>query len=152
MAAIVRPASLLSGAGEGPASRDSVWAQLYHAKTTDTEPAWQAVADHFPDADPYYHNLAKQGLVRYYFFRSREFDRAIEPLTELADLGDSQPEFQAFGIAGLVVAHARLGHIEQALVEYGRLSAPMLQRLEQRDPPLAELLDETVEQLNQPVN
>lgn len=150
VAAISRPGSLLDGAGEGPPPRDSVWAQLYHAKSADTEPAWQAVAAHFPDADPYYHNLAKQGLVRYYFFRSREYDRAIQPLAELADLGDAQPEFQTFGIAGLVIAHAKLGDIDQALLEYGLLSASMLQQLEQREPALAELLDETVEQLNGP--
>jgi len=152
VAAILRPPSLLTGAGEGPPPRDSVWAQLYHAKRVDTEPAWQAVATHFPDADPYYHNLAKQGLVRYYFFRSREYDRALQPLTELADLGDAQPEFQTFGIAGLVIADAKLGHFDQALQEYSRLSAPMLQQLEQREPALAELLDQTVDQLNGPAN
>jgi serine/threonine-protein kinase len=152
MAAMQRPASLLAGAGEGPPPRETAWAQLYHAKRADTVPAWSAVADYFPDADPYYHNLARQGLARHYFFRTREYDRAIQPLTELADLGDSQPEFQAFGIAGLVVAHAKQGQIERALQEYGRLSAPMLQQLEQREPSLAELLDETVVQLNKPAD
>jgi serine/threonine-protein kinase len=144
----MRPASLLADAAEGPPKRDTVWAQLYHAKRVDTEPAWQAVRAHFPSADPYYHHLAQQGLVRYYLFRSGESDRALEPLQELADLGSAEPEFQAFGIAGLVVAHAQAGRVEAARNEYSRMTASMRDQLQQRDSQMAELLDDAIQRMD----
>ena len=51
--------------------------ELYQAKNVDTEAAWQAVMTYFPNASPYYHNLAKQGLV--YHFGKEEYDKALKP-------------------------------------------------------------------------
>ncbi len=146
LAAVTRPRSLLAGAQSGPARRDNVWAQLYHAKRVDTEAAWNAVAEYFPNEDAYFHNLAKEGLARHFLF-TQQYDRALAPLQELANLGAPQPTFQAFGIAGLVVAQAGLGDVTNARNSFGQLTPPKLEQLRQHDPQLAELLDQTLVQL-----
>ena len=127
-----------------------MWAQLYQAKTVDTEAAWQAVQLHFPQADPYFHNLARQGLANYYLFRSQEYEKAIGPLRDLASLGDSNPALEAFGIAGLVVAEAKLGNIDAARNENSRLDAPMRTTLEERSPRLYDALQATLSDLERP--
>ena len=133
----------------GPPSLSSMWAQLYQAKTVDTKAAWEAVQLHFPEADPYYHNLAKQGLAQYYL-RAADYDDARGPLRDLAQLGSSNPSLAAFGIAGLVVAEANLGNIEAARNENSRLTSDMRANLQQRSPQLAELLDEALRDLESP--
>jgi hypothetical protein len=146
---LLRPRSLLAGATSGPPSLGSVWAQLYQAKTVDTEAAWQAVQLHFPQADPYFHNLARQGLANYYLFRSPdEYEKALRPLHDLANLGESNPGLEAFGIAGLVVAEAKLGNIERARNENSRLDTPMRMMLEERSPRLYDALQATLSELD----
>jgi hypothetical protein len=145
-AALTRPVPLLAGAQHGPAAfPDSVWQQLLHAKRVNTEDAWLAALNH-SQADYYHQRLAKEGLAYYYLTRRQEFDKAIKPLQELADLGDSQPAFRAFGIAGLVVAYANLGQIELADQENSRLTSEMRALLRQHAPLMADLLDEMTEQ------
>jgi serine/threonine-protein kinase len=145
LAAISRPKPLLADAETGPAPRDSVWAQLYQAKMVDTESAWR-IAKEFPSATTLHQNLARQGLVYHYFSRAR-YDEAMEPLEELAALGDTEPIFQAFGIAGLVVANAHLGEDEQAYQENQRLGPDKRALLEEQAPRMAELLDEAIDVL-----
>jgi serine/threonine-protein kinase len=145
-----RPPSLLAGATSGPPPQGSVWAQLYQAKTVDTEAAWKAVQLHFPQADALFHDLAKQGLANYYLFRSQEYDKAIRPLHDLASLGDSNPALQTFGIAGLVVAEAQLGNIDEARNENSRLNSQMRTTLEERSPRLYEALEAALDDLNPP--
>jgi serine/threonine-protein kinase len=147
LAAISRPDSLLADAQSGPAPRDSVWAQLYQAKMVDTEPAWLAVERNFPNAGAYYHNLAKQGLVYHYFQKTQDYEKAIEPLEQLAGLGAGQPLFQAFGIAGLVVAYANLGEDELAYNENQRLSPDTRALLQQHAPRMADLLNDALDDL-----
>ena len=65
--------------------------------------------------------LAQQGLAQYYLFRSQEYEKAIGPLHDLADAGESYPALEAFGIAGLVVAEAKLGDMREARDEMSRL-------------------------------
>ena len=144
IAAWTRPPSLLAGAQNGPAKRDTVWAQLYHAKMADTEAAWQAVIDHFPSppTDEYYHHLARQGLAYCYLIRTREYEKALTPLGELAALGEAWPAFQAFGIAGRVVAYAKLDQIAEARMEYSRFTPAMRTLLRQQSPPMADLLEQ----------
>jgi len=138
------PRSPWQGAQLGPAKRSSVKAQLYQAKDVDTEAAWRAVIDNFPDAGPYYHNLARQGLVLHYFkSQVQEYEKALKPLQELA----AQPDFQAFGIAGLVVAYANLGDSEQAYYENSLLSSEMRATLIKQSPTMAALLNEALSQL-----
>jgi serine/threonine-protein kinase len=143
LAALTRPRSLLAGASVGPPPQESVWAQLYLAKDVDTEDAWKAVYKYFDDEPVYYHNLARQGLAYYFLERTQNYDRAIEPLTELA----SQPDFKAFGIAGLVVVYTRLGDDEQADLENQQLSPEMRATLKQQSPRMAELLQDALKEL-----
>jgi eukaryotic-like serine/threonine-protein kinase len=133
------PRSLWAGAQLGPPRQDTEWAQLYQAKQVDTEAAWRAVIINFPNASPYYHNLAKQGLV-YHYFRTQEYEKAIRPLEELA----AQPDFKSFGIAGLVVAYTNLNDDERAYVENQRLSTEMRAKL---SPTMATLLNEALDEL-----
>jgi serine/threonine-protein kinase len=147
---LTRPPSLLAEATSGPGRLGSVWAQLYQAKTVDTEAAWQAIELHFPEADRYFHNLARQGLANYYLFRSQQYDKAVGPLRDLAGLGDTNPALEAFGIAGLVVAQAKLENIEQARNENSRLDSPMRTMLEERSPRLYEALEQTLADLERP--
>jgi serine/threonine-protein kinase len=148
LAYLLRPRPLLGGNGEELPSRNTVEAQIYHAKIVNTEAAWQAVGTYFPAADAYCLNLAKQGLVYYYFFRSQEFDKAIGPLHDLADkTGDG--EFRAFGLAGLVVAEAKVGHPDQAREENGRLTSDMRNLVRDRMPRLDALMQQTLTDLGQ---
>jgi eukaryotic-like serine/threonine-protein kinase len=143
----LRPRPLLADARDGLPSLGTVWAQLYHAKSVNTETAWEAVERYFPDADPYYRNLAKQGLVYYYFFRTQEFDKAVRPLHELADLGSTDP-LHPFGVAGLVVAYQKLGRIDEAREESGLLTSAMRAIVRERMPRMDELLTQSLNELD----
>jgi hypothetical protein len=142
-AAMLRPHNLLSQAESGPAPSADVRGQLYHAKMVDTPAAWQAVARYFPDAGEYYHNLARQGLVNYYLSRSADFEKAIPPAEELANV--QQSGFQAFGIAGLVVAYTHLGDDDDAYDANERLGPEMRASLEQSVPEMSRLLNEALD-------
>jgi hypothetical protein len=146
IAALSRPESLLAGAQSGPPQFDNVWRQLYHAKLVDTEAGWLAAAHH-PDASAYCQNLAKQGLAYYYLHShdSHKYEKAIEPLEELA--GATLPDFQAFGIAGQVVAYANLGEDEKAYGANQRLSTEMRTSLSKQSPQMFELLNKTLDEL-----
>jgi hypothetical protein len=145
LATVNRPKPLLAGVDSGPPQSDDVWGQIYHAKMVDTEEAWRAVIDYFPDAGEYYHDLARQGLVYYYLSRPQEVRKAIRPLEELA--ASSQSSLQAFGIAGLVVAHAQMGEVDRANQANQRLSSEMRTVLEEQAPRMATLLGETLQKL-----
>jgi serine/threonine-protein kinase len=145
LAAVTRPDPLLAGARLGPPRSPDVWGQIYHAKTVDTEEAWRAVERYFGDAPPYYHNLARQGLVYHYLTRTAEYNKALKPLQELA--GSSDSTLQAFGNAGLVVAYARLGKPDLAHRANQQLSTPMRAALEEQAPRMAGLLNEALARL-----
>jgi hypothetical protein len=142
IAAYTSPGSLWRGAQLGPPVLNTPWAQLYHAKQVDTEEAWRAVMTNFPHAGSYYDNLAKQGLA-YHYLRSGEYNKALRPLEELA----ADPDFQTFGVAGLVVALTNLNDDERAYDENQRLSADMRTALSQRSPAMAAMLDEALDTL-----
>lgn len=146
LATLFRPPSLLAGVQSVVPASDSVWGQLYQAKMVDTENAWLAVEANFPNASPFQRNLAKQGLI-YHYFRTREYDKAMEPLQELADLGSTDPLFRAFGIAGLVVAHVKLDDLQAAYDENAKLTSGMRTLLQQQAAPMNQLLDEALKQL-----
>jgi len=149
LAVMSRPDSLLADAQSGPPPADSVWGQLYQAKMVDTEGAWLAVERYFGDARTYayHHNLAKQGLAFHYLQKSHDYEKAIKPLEELADLGVRQPLFQAFGIAGLVVAYANLGEDELAYNENQRLDPAARALLQEQAPRMADLLNDALDEL-----
>jgi serine/threonine-protein kinase len=141
-AALTGPRPLWAGAPPGPPKEKNVWAQLYQAKQVDTEAAWRAVGDHFSDANPYCLNLARQGLV-FHYFRAQKYEKAIDPLKELA----AQRDFKPFGIAGLVVAYTHLNDDEQALGEYELLSTQLRMELTQQSPTMAGLLSDALDEL-----
>ncbi len=136
------PRSLWAGAKVGPPKEDSVWGQLYQAKDVDTETAWRAVNDYFPDAPEYARNLAKQGLA-YHFIHTQEYNKAIKPLQELV----ATPEFHSFAIAGLVVVYVNLGDNYRADEENQRLNSDMRVALEKQSPTMALLLKDATDEL-----
>jgi serine/threonine-protein kinase len=142
LALLTGPRSLLAGGQAGPAERDSVWKQLYQAKYANTERAWQAVITNFPNDSQYAHNLARQGLV-YFYFSKGDYAKALHPLEELA----AQQDFKAFGLAGQVVAFANLEDDERAFRANERLTPDMRATLEQQTPTMAEYLIKAREQL-----
>jgi serine/threonine-protein kinase len=142
-AAILRPHHLLAQAESGPAPSADVRGQLYHAKLVDTEAAWLAVVKYFPDAGEYYHHLARQGLVQHYLSRSADYEKSLAYSQDLANA--SQPGFQAFGIAGLVVAHTHMGDDVSAYDANARLSPEMRASLEQSAPEMWRLRNEALD-------
>jgi serine/threonine-protein kinase len=146
LAALARPTSLLDGAQAGPPPRDTIWQQIYHAKMVDTEKAWIAARDHpDPNARPYHRNLALQGLAYFYLLRTQDAQKAIEPLSQLAASGT--PQFQAFGIAGLVAAYADEYRDEEAYYENMRLSTEDRALLQEQEPRMAALLINALDEL-----
>jgi len=144
-AAMLRPPSLLGVVQSGPKRRDDVWGQVYQAKLVDTEEGWLAVEKNFPDADEYYHHLARQGLVNYYLTRTQDYEKAIEQCNEL--VATSKPDLQAFGYAGLVVANVHLDDYEHAMYANQRLTREMRDLLDQKAPRMARLLDDALDEL-----
>jgi hypothetical protein len=142
IAALTRPASLLDGAQNRPPRLKDVWRQLYLAKLVDTDAGWLAVGEYFPDASNYCRGLAKQGLA-YWYLGKHQYEKAIEPLKELA----AQSDFKAFGVAGLVVAYANLGDDEKANVANGQLSIEMRESLRKQSPQMSELLNKTLDEV-----
>jgi eukaryotic-like serine/threonine-protein kinase len=143
-ALLIRPRSLLAGAHAGPPRAANVWAQLYQAKIADSEAGWLAIDEYFDNQDEYYHYLAMQGLA-YFYLRQREYGKAVKPLQELASQGD--PALQAFGIAGLVVAHTNLDDDPEASRENERLTPAMRAKLNDKSPRMKELLDKALDEL-----
>jgi hypothetical protein len=70
-------------------------------------------------------------------------EKAIEPLEELA----RQSDFQAFGIAGLVVVYTNLGEDEKANEENARLTVEMRKSLSQQSPQMFEMLTKALDEL-----
>jgi serine/threonine-protein kinase len=144
-AAVLRPSSLLASAQRGPEQSDDVWGQLFQAKLVDTEDGWLAVEKNFPDADSYFHNLAREGLIYYYLAQTQDYEKALQKSEELA--AAAKPDFQAFGFAGLVVANSHLGDYEQAVYANQSLTPEMRDVLSQQAPRMARLLDEALDEL-----
>jgi hypothetical protein len=149
-AALMRPPQLLRDAPYASAGYGNVWTQLLHAKKFNTEAAWLAAVNH-PGADPkehpYHSRLARKGLAYYYLTRGQDYEKAIKPLQELAQLGESQPASSTFGIAGLVVAYANLGDLEKADQENSRLTPEMRVDLQDDSPQMADLLEEAIDHI-----
>ncbi len=141
IAMLTRPPYLLAGAQAGPPMLENVMAQLYHAKQVDTEAGWRA-AINFPKASVYYQNLGKQGLA-YYYIRTHQYDKALEPLEDLA----ARSDFQAFGIAGLVVVYTQQGEDDKASDANEQLTQDMRASLAQQTPQMAELFHKALNEL-----
>jgi len=125
-----RPEPLLAGAEPTQIpKRETVWRQLYQAKTADSELAWQSVWRYFPE-ETYAIQLAKQGLVRYYLWQTGEYNKALPLLAELAT--QAEPEPRAFGLAGQAIVASLQGNQEQALKWFALLTPELSDRLDSR--------------------
>jgi eukaryotic-like serine/threonine-protein kinase len=147
LAALSQPRSLLDGVQAGPPTQDTAWQQIYHAKTVDTEEAWEAVLNR-SDATQYQKSLARQGLVYRYLTRAQSyvsFEKALAHLQQLAS--SAQRSFQVFGIAGLVVAYAGLNEDEEAYKANQRLTAEDQALLLEQAPRMAELRETAIDEL-----
>lgn len=115
--------------------------QLFHAKMVDTPAAWQAVWTlHGEEADPFEINQAKQGLARYYM-RAEDYEKALDPLLELADVPSAQHTTRTFAYVALAVAYAELGNDEKARL-YKQQVTPTDLRNMQTDPELLARFEE----------
>ncbi|MEN6558640.1 MAG: serine/threonine-protein kinase [Thermoguttaceae bacterium] len=96
------PTWLLANAEASPPpieKKATVLAQWYQASQINTEEAWQSVIDFFP-SKKYFVLRAKQQLALIYLLRKENYDRAMAIFEDLSNLGDEEPELQAFGLAG----------------------------------------------------
>jgi eukaryotic-like serine/threonine-protein kinase len=115
--------------------KDNVREQYGYAMFMDDpareEAAWRAVIDYFRDPSPdglLFQRRAKQQLARLYL-RSDRYDQALPLLGELAELGESEPQFVAFGLAGQCAVHYRQDNHKQAL-EHLRALEPVREHLD----------------------
>lgn len=130
LAVLRQPEPLLAGAEPTQIpKRETVWRQLYQAKTADSELAWQSVWRYFPD-ETYAIQLAKQGLVRYYLWQTGEYNKALPLLAELAT--QAEPEPRAFGLAGQAIVLSLQGEQEEALERFALLTPELSDRLDSR--------------------
>ena len=143
---------LRGGAAPTIPRRDSVEAQLYHAKMTNSPAAWRSVEQFFPEADDYPLQLARQGLVRYYLMVSQEYQRALQEvrLLEEASLADpSNERLAAFVFAAKCIASANLGHTAEAQAALDQLTSNSRDLLRTSERQLSDLLNSSTALLNQ---
>ncbi|MEN1680735.1 MAG: serine/threonine-protein kinase [Planctomycetota bacterium] len=138
VASATRPKPLLSGAAHGVVEKPDVLRQVFHAKTAPTEAAWLAVAERFPEANPYYHYLADQNLVDLYLRRQR-YDEALRVCRRLALLGDGYAEFRLFGLAGVVVCEEIRGEQASAVEALDQFPTNGVAELEETAPQMASM-------------
>jgi serine/threonine-protein kinase len=141
---VTRPRSYLAGEPVARVeARGSALAQLFHAKMVPSEAAWKAVWEKFPAEDRYVHDLAREGLVRYYLFLTQEYAKALPYLQQLLESSSAaaadSPQ-RAFAYAGLCVANQRLGRFEAAAEAASHLTSEMKLRLERSDDAMFRLL------------
>ncbi|TWU22680.1 serine/threonine-protein kinase [Bythopirellula polymerisocia] len=126
----VRPRFVLEGTSATTIpKRDSPAAQLFHAKMTESEAAWRAVWENFPDADAYYKQLAEQGLVRHFLFDSPQYDQALSLATKLAEEGQTDDPLRAFALAARFVSLEQLGRQREAREIYSQITPSMKDQL-----------------------
>lgn len=131
------PRDLLADARAAILKQDSANNQFLVAQLqlTNREAWLKSVEQYFPQ-DRYYVPRAKQELVRLYLQQHRERE-ALALCEELASLGEGEPEFCAFGLAGQAVALTGLGQVDRAAAALAALY-PLRQKL---DPQMARLME-----------
>lgn len=141
---ITRPRSYLAGEPTTRVEvRDSALAQIFQAKMAPSEAAWKAVWEEFPDGDPYIHDLAREGLVRYYLFLTQDYGKALPYLMRLANspfAAAPDSHLRAFAYAGLCIVNQRLGRFEESATAASRLTPEMRDLLRRTDDPMWRLL------------
>ncbi len=151
LGAVTRPRFYLAGRTQVSTvpKRSSAWAQLYHAKLTESEAAWLAVEKEFPQAPTYLHQLAKKGLVRHYLIVTGEPKEALPVLRDLRQMAISEksPSMEAFAAAGLCIANQQLGRLAKAQEAQGQLTADMRDKLRRRESQLYSVLQTSLGKL-----
>jgi hypothetical protein len=95
-------------------------------------------------------NLALRGLAYFYLERADAFEKALDPLEDLANLPEGDLYFRAFGTAGLVIAYTNLGRWEEASQQRGLLTEEMETELRTRDASrMSARLDQAIKALEQ---
>jgi hypothetical protein len=139
-----RPRSYLAGSPVVHVQeRESPLAQLFHAKMAPSEAAWMAVWEMHPTADPYIHDLAREGLVRFYLFTTQDYAKALPYLRQLADsagAAEQNSPLRAFAYAGLCVVNQRLNRLQEASEAYAQLTIEMMDTLRRSDDAMYRLL------------
>ncbi len=130
LAWVSRPRFVLEGSQSATIpKRDSPAAQLFHAKMTESEAAWRAVWEYFPEADGYYQQLAEQGLVRHYLFDSPQYGQALSLAKQLAEEAQTNESLRAFALAAQLVSLEQLGQVGEAREVYSQLTPAMKDHL-----------------------
>jgi hypothetical protein len=139
-----QPAPLLATVQAGPPRRANPLAQLYHAKTVDSEAAWLSVLEYYPDADEHIRNWVTEGLVRHYLYRG-EYEKAIPHLEQLASTSSEGTMSHAFTFAGLTIAYTALSQRDLAAEALEQITPEVRIMLADYDPQLEELFRATLE-------
>ena len=135
LALVARRPYVLSESEPQVADYDTAPQQLFHAKLINTPAAWQAVIKHH-DADSWAILQAQQGLARYYL-KYEQYEKAIEPLKELANAPPHQHSTATYARMALVVVYSKLGNEEEAN-RYKQLITPSDLEQMQSDPEIME--------------
>jgi serine/threonine-protein kinase len=128
------------------ARQESAIDQLFYASTLNTEEAWLAVREHFPEAQ-FYCRLADQQLARLYLYQN-DYQRAAKLFSEFASLDETEESFRAFGLAGLCVVYSLQGDPQRSAETLNQLY-PLRRYL---DPQMARLVQRAVERNHQALN
>ncbi|MCE9548568.1 MAG: serine/threonine protein kinase [Planctomycetia bacterium] len=132
-----REPSLLASARTAPGTirrMDSAADQYFFAMKVGSEPAWKSVAEYFP-ADEQYVRLAHKQLADDYLSNNRLSD-AMTLFEQFAALGDAEPEYRAYGLAGECVVLSQEGKTAAAAEGLQELW-PLMARLKTFDPAMA---------------
>jgi eukaryotic-like serine/threonine-protein kinase len=147
LAWITMPRFYLDGAvSEQVERRSSPWAQLYHAKMTPSEAAWEAVWKEFDEVDPYLQQLAEQGLIRYYLLVTEEYSKALHYARQLEEeASDADEPLQSFTQAALYIAYQGLEKYGQAADAADNLPSEKRDLLRRSDPQMYEMLESALD-------
>lgn len=119
----------------------SALAQYMYASTANTEEAWLAVAEHWPNS-PFYMRLAKQQLARLYLLQGDD-DRAYELFDELSNLDEVEKKFRTFGLAGKCVMLSYRGDHAGSAAVLAELM-PLRDQLDQLDGQMRRMLQDAI--------
>ena len=122
--------------------RDTVWAQLYQAKQSTPKPPGGPSSPISPTPAPTT-TISPSKASSTTTSARRNTKRPSSRSKSCA----AQSDFQAFGIAGLVVAYTNLDDDEQAYDENQRLSTEMRTALDKQSPAMAALLSDALDEL-----
>ncbi|MEE2707786.1 MAG: serine/threonine-protein kinase [Planctomycetota bacterium] len=107
--------------------------QYNYAMLRDSEAAWKRVIELFPENERYV-RLARKQLADHYLVRDRFFE-ALQIFEEFEHLGESEPEYLAYGLAGQFVILSLDGEKSMAAKKLTQLW-PHRNKLQQFDPSL----------------